>query len=251
MNKIYTCISVFIGMLFFAACEEKNVELYKNEPALYFWRGTDYSVDFRQYDSLAYSFFVKDANRQRDTVYVQLRTMGLPTDAPRTVKLVQTNAGAVDAAVPGTHYVAFDNAEVASQMVVPAGAVITHIPVIVLRDPSTKSREYRLNLEIAKNENFEAGLEEQKKFLIKISDMTFKPSNWNSWQYYFGEWGPVKMWFIINYVGVSDFDNYSQYSQAMLDFYKMKANQKLEEYNKNNNTILTEDDQITEVVFPQ
>lgn len=251
MNKIYTCVFVFAVVLFLSACEQKNVELYENEPALYFWRGTDYTRDFRQYDSLSYSFFVKEAARERDTVYVQLRTMGLPVDKPRAINLVQTNAGAKNAAVAGTHYVAFDDAAVVSRMVVPAGAVVTDIPVIILRDTSMKKQEFLLNLEIGRNENFEVGLEDQKTFRIKISDMTFKPSNWSSWQTYFGDWGSVKMWFIINYVGVSDFDNYSQYSQAMLDFYKMKASQKLEEYNKNNNTILTEDDKITVVVFPQ
>lgn len=251
MNKIYICVFIFMVILLFSACEEKNVELYKNEPALYFFRGTDYANNFRQYDSLSYSFFVKGVARGRDTVYVQLRTMGLPVDKPRAVKLVQTNIGAKDAAVAGTHYVAFDDVVVASHMVMPAGAVVANIPVVILRDPSMKKQEFLLSLEIERNENFEVGLEDQKIFRIKISDMTFKPSNWFLWEDFFGDWGSVKMWFIINYVGVSDFDNYSQYPRAMLDFYKMKASQKLEEYNKNNNTILMEDDQITVVVFPQ
>ncbi len=251
MSNIYICVAVLTGILMFSACEEKNVALYEDEPALYFWRGTDYNNDFRQYDSLAYSFFVKEITRERDTVYVQLRTMGLPVDYPRAVKLVQTNSGEQGAAMAGTHFAAFDRAEMAPHMVVPAGAVVADIPVVILRDPSMKNQEFRLELEVVRNEHFVVGLEDQKKFLIKISDMTFKPSNWSSWQSYFGDWGPVKMWFIINYVGVSDFENYSQYSSAMLKFYKMKANQKLEEYNRDNKTILTEDDEITVVSFPQ
>lgn len=233
------------------ACEEKVVMLYENKPALYFYRGDDYANNIHQHDSLVYSFYTKETLRERDTLYLHIRTMGIPSGEARPIRVVQTTTGKADDAVAGTHYVAFDDPEVASEMVIPAHAVMTDIPVIVLRDPSMKSKEFRLNLEIAENEEFGVGLETQKSFLLKLSDITAPPANWNSWKYYFGEWGPVKMKFIIDYVGLSDFDKYSEFSRAELEYYQMKANQKLEEYNRVNQTILKEDDNITEVKFPK
>lgn len=233
------------------ACEEKVVMLYENKPALYFYRGDDYTNNIYQHDSLVYSFYIKETSRQRDTLYVHIRTMGIPCGEARPVRLVQTNTGGVDDAVAGIHYVDFDAPEVASKMVIPAHAVMADIPVIVLRDPSMKSKEFRLNMEIVENEEFVVGLEAQKSFLVKVSDITAPPANWSSWQSYFGEWGPVKMKFIIDYVGLSDFDKYSEFSRAELEYYQMKANQKLEEYNRDNQTILKEDDQITVVSFPK
>lgn len=233
-----------------AGCEEKVTLLYENEPALYFFKGTDYTNNFKQGDSLIYSFYTKELGRVRDTVYLNIRTMGLPAEAPRAVSLVQANTGNRTDAIAGIHYVAFDDPEVKDLMVIPANAVMADIPVILLRDKSMKSFEFRLNLEIRENDYFKVGLDTQKSFLIRLSDMAAPPDNWKSWSYTFGEWGPVKMRFIMDYVGVTDFEKYAEYTSAELTYLQMKAIQKLEEYNQKNNTILTEDDGVTIVEFP-
>ncbi len=251
MKTIFQYI-LLLGMgIFLYACEEKVVMLYENKPALYFYNGDDYTNNIHQHDSIVYSFYIKETSRQRDTLYLYVCTMGIPSEEARPIRLVQTDAEGENAAVAGTHYVAFDDPEVISQMVIPAHTVKAAIPLIVLRDPSMKSKEFRINLEIGENEAFGVGLDAQKSFLVKVSDITAPPANWSSWKYYFGEWGPVKMKFIIDYVGLSDFDKYSEFSQAELKYYRMKANQKLEEYNRDNQTILMEDDQITPVTFPK
>lgn len=249
-NLSYIILFLLAGVCM-SSCQEKVVMLYENDPRLYFYKGTDYTNGITQRDSIVYSFYTKETTRMRDTVYVNIRTMGLPEDYARQITLKQTNAGKENAAVAGTHYVAFDDNEVAVSMVIPANAVMTNIPIILLRDRSMKFAEYRMELEIVENEEFGIALETQKNFLIKVSDMTAPPANWNStWIYVFGEWGAVKMKFIIDYLGFTDFDNYSQYSSEEYNYFKMKANQKLEEYNATH-PVLTEDDGITLVEFPK
>lgn len=251
MKAIFKYILLLGVGLSLYACEEKVVMLYENKPGLYFYEGDDWTHNVHQYDSIVYSFYIKETSRERDTLYLRICTMGIPSGEPRPIRLIQTNTGAADAAVAGTHYVAFDDPEVAAQMVIPAHAVMADIPFIVLRDPSMKTREFRINLEIAENEAFGVGLDAQKSFLLKVSDVTAPPANWSSWQYYLGDWGPAKMRFLIDYVGLSDFDKFSQFSQSELEYYKMKANQKLNEYNDANKTILMEYDRITPVTFPK
>ena len=251
MKTIAKYIIILLSGLSFCGCEEKVVLLYENQPGLYFFQGVDYTNNVSQNDSISYSFYIKESSRERDTLYLNLRAMGIPSPQDRPISFLQTNIGGTKDAVAGRHYVAFDDPEVVPHIVMPANGVITNIPLIILRDPSMKLNEFRICLQILPNEHFNIGLETQKSFLIKVSDMTAPPSNWNSWKYYFGEWGPVKMKFIIDYVGLTAFDKYSEFSQAELDFYKMKANQKLEEYNRDNKTILMEDDKITVVTFPK
>lgn len=248
MKKLYICIVSLVCLL--TGCEEKVTLLYENTPALYFYKGVDYTNNIKQNDSLTYSFYVKELDRVRDTIYLNVRTMGITKDFPRAISLVQTNVGETGAAVAGTHYVAFDAPEVKDLMVIPANAVIANIPVILLRDKSMKFDEFRLNLEIQENENFNVGLEAQKSFLVKLSDMAAPPANWSDWKRTFGEWGAVKMRFIMDYVGVTDFEKYAEYTQAELLYLKMKAIQKLQEYNQKNNTVLKEDDGVTIVEFP-
>lgn len=251
MKTMFKYILILFSGLSLCGCEEKVVLLYDNQPALYFFQGVDYTNNVSQNDSIIYSFYIKESNRTRDTLYLNLRAMGIPAAQDRTISFLQTNTGGETDAIAGKHYVAFDDPEVATNLVMPVNAVITNVPLIILRDPSMKLKEFRICLQILPNEYFKVGLETQKSFLIRVSDRTAPPSNWNSWKPYFGEWGPVKMKFIIDYVGLTAFDKYSEFSQGELHFYKMKANQKLEEYNRDNKTILMEDDKVTVVTFPK
>lgn len=245
-------ILILLTVFFLCSCEKEKPELYREvKTGLYFFKGTDSRNKITQNDSLSYSFYLEDEKRQKDTVFINVRTMGLPWGTDRKVTLRQVNTGKNNAAVAGKHYLAFDDPELVKEWIIPAHSVSSNIPIVLIKTADMQTAEFRLELEIVENDCFEVALESQKDFLIKVSNIAAQPTNWGAWKTYFGEWGPVKMRFIIQYVGFSDFENFANYQKAQLMFFSMKAAQKLEEYNTNNNTILKEDDGITIVTFPK
>lgn len=242
-----------------SSCDQHDAELYENDPRVYFYRGSYEGGNTLQQDSIKHSFFLLPMGQDRDTVWVDVRTMGMPVeDKARPVKIVQTNAGQPDGAVVGTHYVAFDDPAIAEMMAVQPGQVQVMIPVILLRDPSLKTRKVRIEMEVAGNEYFNPGIDKARKFMIQTTTMAEMPASWSSsWTYYFGKWGTQKMWFVVNYLGFSEFDQVPD--AGYRDYLKLKARQELMKYNQEHAQPLCENgDKIHEpgetcvdcVVFP-
>ncbi len=233
MKKIFIIAAATLVAL--AGCEQNVMTEYENSPAIYFTRGLGY-YDLDRNDSIAHSFFLLPANTVRDTVWVKVSTMGLTADHDRYVKVVQANAGEPDAAVAGTHYVAFDDPGVAQKMVVPAGSVEGRIPVVVLKHASLASRTVRIKLAVAGNEHFRPGIDAWRTYVVTTTSMTAKPSIWDTeWANYFGPtWGPVKFRFIIDATGWLDWET------PILDDYGFQQNMQMEvlqrfaEYNRDN-----------------
>ena len=189
-NIVLFILSVF--MLLGISCK-KNVALeYENDPALYFTNDP-----YGQRDSIHHSFFIIDGDR--DTVYVEIQTMGMTSNNVRPFVLEQTNEGTPNAAIAGVHYIAFDDPSVSKFYVIPAHNVKVNVPIILLRDESLNTGEVRLAFKISSNEYFRQGIAAWTNFLIKTSAQASKPKIWDTyWKYKFGaSWGPVKMKFII------------------------------------------------------
>lgn len=232
-NLIYILAVLLLGI---AGCEQQSVLKYENDPRLYFFKGRDYSQtpQLVQGDSVAQSFFILPDNQMEDTVRIVIETMGLTSDQPRPFTLVQTNAGEADAAVAGKHYMAFDSEEMKKNMMIPAGSVRYYMPLIVLRgDPLMETSVLRLKLKIVEDEHFKVGLETQSELLVKMTAMPERPSNWGSWQYTFGKWGPKKMWFLVHQMGMTDFTLPADY--AYQTYLNSLFIEKLAEYNANPN----------------
>ena len=225
--------------LLFAACQEVVVNKYEDDPCLY----------FTQADSLTYSFFLEESSRERDTLWIEVRLSGLPRPEPRPLPIAQIPAGNNDA-VAGQHYVPLDDPEIKNLITLPPGAAKVNIPVILLRDPTLKTAGCRLLLDIATNEHFGAGIQGRTRLLVHFSDLTEQPANWTStWRLVFGDWGAVKMRFIIDYIGVSNFDIPAMTGDTR-DYLKARAKQKLAEYEAEHGP-LYEADNITRVTFPK
>lgn len=226
MKRLYIPTILSALLITMAACEENKMDVYKNDPAIYFEKTT-----YEQRDSIKHTFYFYDESITDDTVRVVICTMGEPADYDRPISLIQTNTGESDAAIAGTHYVPFDDPSLKKYICIPAGQVRTEIPIVFLRDQSLKLQEVRLNLTVGKNEYFRPGIEAQRNFLVTTNDLISKPSNWDTnWKYHFGTtWGPVKMKLIIDSTGYTDFDTLpSDYNyllwlaataqQALLDY---------------------------------
>lgn len=242
-KNIFYILAMLLG-LGMAGCEKQEAERYENDPRLYFFRGVDYNRKpvFQQFDSITQSFFVLPEKQNRDTVYIAIETMGMTSGEARPFRLIQTNADSAGAAVAGTHYVDFNSEEMRKNMIIPAGSVRYFMPLILLRDPSLEHSKVRLNLAIAENEHFKVGINARSKFLITITALAEPPANWRSWSGTFGNWGSKKMWFLINYVGITDFSTVPT-DYAYLNYLKAVAIEKLQAYNADVNN---EDAPLTE-----
>lgn len=205
MKKIFFIAAATLSFIA-SGCSERDVEPYKNEPALYFLRNI-YNPEFRQADSLSCSFFF-DHNRLRDTVWVMVCMTGKLVGYDRPIRLIQANAGKSNAAVAGIHYQPFDTPTLADKMVIPASKARALVPIVVLNHESLEISEVRLEIEVAQNEHFRPGINDQREFLVKTTAIAVKPYNWDTfWKYYFGPtWGTEKFRFIIDATGYTDFD---------------------------------------------
>lgn len=225
----------YLGMLLFASaltgCKENTALEYENDPCLYFYNGSDRD-GFVQKDSAAHTFFVLPNAQMRDTVWIDVCTMGYPEDTDRPFELVLTNADKPNAAVPGKHFVAFDDESIKKYYVLPAGKVRYRMPIIILRDASLNTSTIRFELTIGENAYFKPGINKLAKFVLTTTASAAKPGNWDKgWEYQFGVWGPVKMKFIIDYVGLTDF-SVRPSDFGYLSYLAGKAKQKLFEYNQ-------------------
>ena len=245
----YIVVLLLAGLLG-GACGDQRLEGYENNPGLYFYKRTIAGMADFQNDSITYSFFMRKDDIKRDTVWIDVRTMGLPEDVARPVNIVQVPVNPATDPVPGVHYVGFDDPAIAELTCVQPGAVQCRFPVIVLRDPSLKKAEFRLHMAIRSNEYFSVGLPEQSEFMVKFADKPIQPTNWDSqWYHIFGSYDDNKLWFIINYVGITNFDETEGIDAEMSDFLNATAIHALEKYNKENNTILMQTDGVTPVEF--
>jgi hypothetical protein len=209
-----------------SACQELEIDGYENDPRLYFYRAT---TTTGQRDSITYSFFFQGRTVVQDTVWVEVRTMGLPSPEPRPFKVMQSNASDTSAAKVGTHYLSFDSAT--ELMQVPPGAFSAFVPVILLRDASLKQEEVRLEITITENEHFKLGVKDNNKFTVKVSDFAARPASWTIWEYFsFKTWGPQKMLFLIEYLGI-DFNEPAPMEFDILLYYAGLAKDALKRYN--------------------
>jgi hypothetical protein len=238
-NKI-TKYSIFLLALAFVACEEKVVNQFDDASSLFFHRGTTF-VDIN--DSTSYSFFLAPGGTTEDTVWLDVRLTGFPAGQDRPLPIVQVNTGDSLAAVAGTHYA------LPANPVMPALAVSTLVPVVVKRVLEMDTREFRLLLGITSNEYFVPGIKDQTTYLVKITAMAVKPATWD--YYYdttFGEWGQVKMKFLIDYLKYTAFEE-SVRNPDISVFLRFKARAALAAYEEENGP-LYETDGITRVIFP-
>ena len=231
MKTIPFYINILLLLLVTASCKENEALFYENDPAIYF--ANEPNVMNGQLDSIPYSFFIEPNSVVDDTVHVKVCLSGLLADYDRPIKLIQTNVGEEDAAVPGVHFIAFDDPSVVDSVCIPRGKAVAYIPVVLLRDVSLKSKEKRLKLAVGQNEYFRPGVDKLRNFTVTVADFTIKPKLWDIvWKIYFGPtFGSVKLKFIIQVTGFTDFDSYPTDFQ-LGDHLSIVFQQKLAEYNE-------------------
>lgn len=194
-----TKLIVLLGVLALATSCEDSSELYnypENKIGFLRENGTNKTV--------TKTFIYDKSDVDRDTIYIPMRTMGFVTDYDRPIGIEQAEAvfetGEEGAnAVPGVHFVPFDDPEYVKFAVVKAGKAEALLPVILLRDPSLEQEEVTLRIRIVRNKEFLPINDEDSEKLITFSDMIMQPELWTDWfSKFFGTWGPVKYRFMLD-----------------------------------------------------
>lgn len=220
-----------IAMLSLTACSEKDIMQYEDQPALYLVNSEK-----------SFSFFYSETGGDKDTVHVTVHAMGYPSTVDRAFTLCQLNEGEADAAVPGTHYLAFSSDEMRQLMVMPAGKSEVVVPITLIKDASLDTKTVKLKIGITPNENFTNGIVEKDSTVVTFSSQAIKPSNWDDWYYAFGgNWGTVKMRFIIDNTGITNFDKLPDDYYYLL-YLNNKLKDALNQYNATHDTPLQEAD---------
>lgn len=238
-RRLIYILSLCAGLLAFAGCNEEKPFTYEGAEGVYFFKGQQF-IDgemFIQNDSLNLSFIDVPDDQDRITAWVDVRTNGIPADRERRIVIEQTNAGKTGAAVAGTHFVPFDDASLADRMVMPAGEVRTLIPIVLKRDASLEKGRLAVQFRLVATDDFPQTLTNKNDFTVTTTAQYEKPSRWDDWwNTAFGEWGPVKMWFIVQVVGFNEMDQTS--SVGFRTAIKTRAIELLDKYNKEHGALI-------------
>lgn len=179
---------VILGCILAVGCQEGKMMTYTDEARVQYAFETS---------DIPYSFIWLDKSQTEAVVKIPLKVIGGPMDADRQLKVVQVSEYTVEytydnkgyvtdstvtkienEAVPGVHYVAFDDPEAQALLKVKAGAVQDSVAVILKRDASLSSGKVRLRVQLEASDDFQLG---ESKFLartIVFSDMLEQPSGW-------------------------------------------------------------------------
>ena len=184
--------------LLFAACEQ-DMEVYHAEgnDRLNFWYENYYEPD----TLITYTFIYVPEEQITDTIWFDLETSGYVTNYPRTISFEQMPVDS-NAAVAGTHYVAFDDPAMKDVYVVPANSSRARVPLIMKKAADLASKEVVLKLKIKENSYFKSGFPGYQVRTVKFSNILVKPEGWTIYAevYFAGEYGPVKHRFMIDAV---------------------------------------------------
>lgn len=201
IRKYNIYIALFSLLSIFSGCE-KNIDKYNYKNGLNFLyeNGADSVKNF--------SFVYGPSDKNIDTVWVQVETIGQLSQADREITFEQIQTSGTNA-INGTHYVAFSDPTVKIHYKVPGGVATAKVPVILKRDATLKTTSVELYFKITENDNFKVVNPKRNRFKIIFTDKLSKPSNW---AYYataiFGVYGVVKHQFMIDQTGNKWDDDY-------------------------------------------
>ena len=242
------------------------------------FEGTD-RIQFKTKTEEVYTFAYYPESIQKDTLQIELISVGEVTDYPRVIRFEQVtkewkytydeeepekvvDSTYVDMEFPAVAGVHYESLGEKNELILPANQNVLKLNVIIKReDTGLRKNARKLVLRLLPSDDFQTGEVNKLVKNITISDKLERPTRWkdNSYYYklYLGNWSEVKHRFMIDITGQkwdNDFlvyiiDNYDTYS--LRDYYLAKIKKALAEYNadpKNDTPLKNENGK--EVVFP-
>lgn len=187
--KKYSCIIILL-LAVLGACKKADYMLYNDGQRIQMADTTAFS----------YSFLYKDAAVTRDTILIQMNTIGGIAGHDRAITIEQipeydktyvrdpvtnkiTDSVITEKpykAIPGKHYIPFTDPAVKNLMVVRTDSAIGKIPIILLRDADLKTNSYRLRIRLIANDEFAIGETRQVERTIIFSDRLERFESWKT-----------------------------------------------------------------------
>lgn len=231
MKKIFAFLFALMLLTAFSACEQ-DLPTYSDPQARL-------NFDYTQYASGVVNYsFVFSKGKTKDTVWIQLNTMGKLSNEDRPFELQQITSGNHDA-IPGKHYIGFDDASMKPYLTVPAGKNYARVPIVLLKDETLDTATFILNVALKPDANFQVGYFTQASMQITITNELSRPSVWRDFGslmwYWFGNWGKVKHQFMIDHTGKNWDDAYINSisnNQDLMRYYQNKLQKELDALNK-------------------
>ncbi len=233
------------------ACTKEDVYDFKDVGRIQF-----YSSSVERVDDFAYSFVWLNQKRSSDTIYLPLSVLGGASNLKRYVNIVQVpeydveykydNKGYVidstiievpNQAVPGKHYVPFNQEDLQALLYVDAGCIRDSIPVVLLRDASLKQAGVRLRIRLNASDDFQLGEERFLTRTVIFSDKLEKPGTWDFMtDRSLGNYSIAKHQLMIDVVGERVDDAWIQKGNKDVSFFvfwRGKFIEALEKFNSN------------------
>ena len=244
MRRLYKlCLGICAMLPMMSSCE-KDLPIYNNDAC-----GLEFEYQYERDSVYGYSFAFGPSDVKIDTVKFEVSLLGNVVDYDRPISLQQVVTGRNDAQAD-VHYVSFDDPSLTDKYVLPANAISTEIPIVLLRAPSLKEADYNLKITFKDNDAFSFTSKERAFRSVTIADQLLQPNNWETYgcSWFFGTYGPVKHQFMIDVTGFpwdNDFLNneyYNWYTGDQNVILGLQAELKLalEEYNATHDEPLRE-----------
>jgi hypothetical protein len=216
-NLFISALGMIIGLLVLNSCENDGF-YYQDEARIrlegpYRWAvGTD---------SLEFSFITSPPDVSEITLEVSLHVMGVavPHDRIAKIKVIEekTTAESNQYSLP-------------LQVIIQANELLAIMPLALYRTNDLQDHTVRLYLAVDESSDFKQGVIERSHLLVKWNDILSMPNNWDNLVEFFGAFSMVKYRFMINTLGVTEFDT-NVMSWAQLMHYKIVLQNTLNEYN--------------------
>lgn len=204
--KIFKYIMIAVVVFTMASCKKDQYYLYNDIARIQF--GPDISLIYNANSALAdtlkpFTFYYDTPDVTQDTVFFDIYAIGGISKTDRTYTLQQEQLPNTNNAVPGKHYVAFDDPKVSKLYVIKAGTVHAKVPVILLRDASLKTTTPILKLNVIADGSFQLGEKKNLWRKVQMTDRLSRPAAWSDSYstYYYGAYSVVKHAFMIDITG--------------------------------------------------
>ena len=174
--------------------------LYSCSPEYMSFRGSN-CIQFNTATDEVYTFAYFPESKQRDTLNIQIVTVGEITDYPREIKFEQVTkewkysydavdtTKIVDSVLVNMEYPAesgvhFESLGENNTLVLPANQNVLNLKVVVLRgDDDLKKHAHKLTLSLLPSEDFALGEIGKLSKTIIISDKLERPTRWKESSY--------------------------------------------------------------------
>lgn len=193
----YKKLLMICSIFYLLSCTKDEISFYEGQDGISFF------IDQYAADSLDYSFAFALEEKEKDTLWLDMRVMGYAADYDRPIHLVPT---AQSTARQGVDYVLPD-------VVLPAGELYVRFPVVIFNTPEMKTRSFKIVLRVNESDDFISGAEglelggskSLNTMKMTVSNQYLEPVYWVDVMSDFGAFSETRYRFMVEATGFTIF----------------------------------------------